>query len=72
MVEFFSGAKDLCSEMTYTGFYYSPDDTPRGFQGSEVEFVPHESGWLWQEENGDNRQYTEKIIDHWYWYEVHF
>lgn len=57
----------------YTGFYYSYDDIPLGFQGTDLKFVEQESGWIWHEDNNsDNWEYTEKIMDNWYWFEIHF
>ena len=37
-----------------------------------MEFIPQENGWYWEESDGNNRMYTEKINDHWYWYDMHF
>ncbi len=71
-LSFLTRGKGFGSQMTYEVVYYSPNDTPLGFQGTDAEFVPHESGWMWQEEHGDNWEYTEKITDHWYWFELYF
>lgn len=59
---------------SYTGFYYSSEDVPLGFQGNDLEFVEKTPGWIWYEnyDNSDNWEYTEKIMDHWYWFKVHF
>lgn len=56
----------------YQGFYYSPQNIPLGFQEADMEFIPQENGWYWEESDGNNRMYTEKITDHWYWYDMHF
>lgn len=56
----------------YTGFVYSAEDIPVGFQGTDAKFERHGDGWLWKEASGDNWMYTERIADHWYWYEMHF
>lgn len=72
MVEFQTSAFGLVPSSTYSGFYYSPEDVPMGYQSVQVEFVESGDGWLWEEPERDNRQYTEKIEDHWYWYEVSF
>ncbi len=56
----------------YMGFYYSVDDMPRTFQGGEMPFEKYEKGLKWEEEEGDNWCYIEKIYDHWYYFEMHF
>ena len=72
MVEFVSQKSGLGSSNTYEGFYYSPYDQLIGFQGNQVEFIEHQSGWIWNEVEGDNWEYIEKITEHWYWFEIHF
>lgn len=71
-IEFETSAFGLAPSSTYSGFYYSPEDVPMGFQSAQVDFAEHGGGWLWEEPEGDNRQYTEKIADYWYWYEAKF
>ncbi|MDO4286322.1 MAG: hypothetical protein Q4C40_01195 [Eubacteriales bacterium] len=72
MVEFVLRKHGMGSASVYEGFYYSPNDTPLGFQGNQVDFTISDSGWTWEESNGDNWEYTEKILEHWYWFEFHF
>lgn len=72
MVEFLAKKKGIGSSTNYVGFYYSPNDKPLGFQGIQVNFIPSESGWMWKESDGDNWEYTEKILECWYWFEFHF
>lgn len=72
IVEFEVEGRGFGSSTTYTGFYYTPEDVPVGFQGESIPLTESAPGWTWQEENGDNRQTVEKICDHWYWYEAHF
>lgn len=72
MVEFLVKKKGIGSSNSYEGFYYSPNDKPLGFHGNQVDFIPSESGWMWKESDGDNWEYTEKILKHWYWFEFHF
>lgn len=72
IVEFAVGGSGFGSATSYTGFYYSPEDIPLGFQGAVLDLTESAHGWTWQEENSDNRQIIEKICDHWYWYEAHF
>lgn len=72
MVEFIVNKGGIGSSSEYSGFYYSPDDKPLGFQGTEVVFTEYENGWKWNESGGDNWEYTEKIADKWYYFEMHF
>lgn len=72
MVQFLVFGWGLAPSTKYRGFFYSPDDIPLGFQGTTVEFEPSGNGWVWEEEQGDNRQYVEKIVDCWYWFEMEF
>ena len=72
MVQFDVGGFGLVPSSSYWGFYYSPGDEPMGFDGAEVEFTESGKGWLWQEEKGDNRNYTEKITDNWYYFKAEF
>lgn len=57
---------------TYRGFYYSPEDIPLGYQNTGMEFSPQGKGWYWEEADGNNTMYTERIMDQWYWFEMHF
>ena len=72
MVEFLVKGSGLGSATTYEGFYYSPDDKPIGFQGADVDFEKENIGWRWEDSTGDNWNYTEKIIDRWYWFKMSF
>jgi hypothetical protein len=71
-VEFLVSSRGIVPASIYEGFYYSPDDKPIGFQGEIVEFIVDGTGWKWEERSGDNFQYTEKIIDKWYWFKMSF
>ena len=72
MVEFITKGSGVGSSTAYEGFYYSDDDRPIGFQGTETGFVPDDTGWSWEEEKGDNRERTGKITAHWYWFQMNF
>ena len=72
MVEFVARKAGIGSSSVYEGFYYSLNDTPLGFQGNQVDFTVSDSGWTWKESKGDNWEYTEKIQEHWFWFESHF
>ena len=57
---------------TYYGCYYSPDDVPLAFQNTDMELSQDgHDYWEWQAE-GDNHGATEKIRDHWYYFEASF
>lgn len=69
-IEFSCGGKGMGSQTSYYGFYYSTDDKLSG-----LDFHSGVSGYdsfSYKEENGDNSYYTEKICDHFYYYEAHF
>ncbi len=68
IVTFAAGATGWASETSYYGFYYSVKDEP----WLDENMIQEGDGWLWQEQDGDNSRYTEKIIDNWYYYEMHF
>ena len=72
MVDFLCRSSGFASSTSYSGFYYSPDDVPLGFQGESMNFEEAEHGWKYTESEGDNWYYTEKICDNWYAYEMHF
>ena len=56
---------------TYRGFYYSPDDVPLAFQNTNVSLVPAENGWMWTAD-GDNRGWTYRLKDKWFYFEAKF
>lgn len=72
MVEFITKGTGIGSSTAYEGFYYSEDDRPIGFQGTELDFVQDGLGWSWKEEDGDNCEHIEKITAHWYWFRMSF
>ena len=73
ITEFDIGARGfLMVDAKYFGCYYSPHDIPVGFQNAAVELIPDgENRWIWQGE-GDNHGLTEKLMDHWYYFEAKF
>lgn len=70
MVEFITFAFGIAPSSIYKGFYYSPNDTPLGFQGVNVNFEKNGAGWVY--DDGNNIEHTEKIMDHWYWFKMKF
>ena len=72
MVEFIIKGTGIGSSTACEGFYYSEDDRPIGFQGTELDFVQDGAGWNWKEKSGDNHERIEKITAHWYWFRMSF
>lgn len=72
MVQFDTWAFGLAPSSRHYGFYYSLNDEPILYLGQEYELTPDGDGWSWQQPDSDNRGYTEKIINNWYYYEMHF
>jgi hypothetical protein len=72
MIEFSTFSSGFGSETVYEGFYYSDEDVPFGFQGTSMSFQFDGGSWSWHESDGDNFEYTEKILGKWYWYRMHF
>lgn len=70
MIEFSTFSSGFGSETVYEGFYYSDEDVPFGFQGASMSFQSDGGGWSWHESDGDNFEYTEKILGKWYWYRM--
>jgi len=72
MVEFLVRSQGLVPSSTYEGFYYSPEDRPIGFEGTDLEFIKDRNGWRYEESDGDNSEYTERVIGKWYWFKMSF
>lgn len=69
-VVFYCGGVGMTPSSTYVGFFYSPQDDMTAFYPSVSEgLIPSGDGFLWKEEGGDNRFYTEKICNCFYYYE---
>ena len=71
-IEFITHTSGIVAASTYEGFYYSVNDTPQGFQGTKVNFIPKDNGLFWQEPTGDNQAYIENIVGNWYWFRYSF
>ena len=72
MTEFILINRGLVSASSYYGCYYSWDDVPLAFQNGNEKLVQHgHAYWKWQGK-GDNRGATQKILDHWYYFEASF
>lgn len=72
MTEFILINAGFGSESTYYGCYYSWDDVPLAFQNGQWKLIQHgHEYWRWKG-NGDNQGATQKILDHWYYFEASF
>lgn len=73
IIEFSCGGAGFGPSTAYCGFYYTEDDNITAIwcaPESETDLVPYENGFLYEQENGDNRYYTEKICENFYYYEA--
>lgn len=71
MVEFMVGGKGLVFNSTYRGFYYSPDNTHKVYQGADVPLNINRDLADWYGE-GDNWGKSIRLLDKWFWFEVSF
>ena len=70
---FDAGGWGFGSSTSYRGVVYVPSDRPVGFQGLDMAgAIPSGDGWLWEEAEGDNRCYVERLAPGWYYYEMRF
>ena len=75
VVEFSCGGMGIGSATSYVGFYYTPDNDVSAVwcaPSSSALLIPSGNGFAWQEPNGDNRFYAEKICENFYYYEASF
>jgi len=70
LIEFNCGGEGFGPETSYYGFYYTKQDAPVSALYPDLQ--PKGKGWIYEEEDSDNTYYTEKIADHWYYYEEHY
>ena len=69
VLDFFCGGSGLSTGSTYTGFFYSRDDTPCAlvFDGCSLEEI--ETGiYEWQNYNGTHKIRIERIRENWFYY----
>ena len=79
-VRYFAGSgmaefelKDPLPSNTHRGFYYSPNDKPLGYFDSMLYFEQDGDGWKCDQiVNTHITEYTERITDHWFWFEFNF
>lgn len=75
MVEFQIGGSGLVANSRYWGFYYSPQDEHKAFQGYECEMEQdryREEATFWEVPDTDNGGTSVRMFQKWYWFEVHF
>jgi len=69
ILRFTCGGSGLATGSTYTGFYFSKDDTPFALEFDGHELIEIEPGiFEWQNEDGRHKIHIEKIRDHWYYF----
>ena len=69
ILEFSCGGTGLSTNSTYSGFYFSKDNTPYGMDFAGCELIEEEPGvFIWQNEDGSHKIYTERIMDNWFYY----
>lgn len=67
------GGWGLGPSTRYWGVNYVAGDRLTGFQGTSMEgAVPEGDGWLWEQPDGDNRCYAERLAPCWYYVEAEF
>ena len=72
-VEFYCGGAGMGANTFYCGFFYTIHNDMHAVWGaSDKALTPCGKGFAWQEEHGDNRYYTEKICENFYYYEASF
>ena len=77
VLDFYCGGKGFGDSTSYCGFYYSENDLPIGvWCGAKThetdELITDGNGYTYREPEGDNRYYTERIREKFYYYEAHF
>ena len=75
-IDFDCGGKGFGPNTSYYGFYYSENlynyNGPKWCSPAFYELTQEGKGWMWRQEVGDNRYYTEHIVGDFYYYEAHF
>ena len=68
------GGAGFGSSTHYYGIFYSDNDNLCAIDvaGPENKLVKYGDGYLYQEDDGDNRYYVEPLGNHFYYYEAHF
>lgn len=75
VVDFACGGAGMGPETSYVGFFYTAEHDMAAVwcaPYSEESLEPSGSGFVWQEQDSDNRYYTEHICGNFYYYEASF
>ena len=76
VLDVYCGGSGFGSATNYYGFYYSPSNKPLvvwcGHVSDSNRLSPEGKGYSIINSNDDNRYYTEKIRDNFFYYESHF
>lgn len=74
-VDFDCGAAGFGSQTAYRGFFYTENDDMYAIWCAPPEdqtLTAEGNGYVWNETDGDNRYYVEKICDKFYYYDASF
>ena len=74
-IDFSCGGSGFGPSTHYYGFFYSADDNLLAWNGgmcSPNELYENGQGYTYQQTNGDDMYYVEKIVDHFFYYEAHY
>lgn len=71
LVEFHTGGAGLVANSTYLGFYYSPGNVHKVFQGVDIPLNINDNLAEWYGE-GDNWGRSTRLFDKWFWFEANF
>ena len=68
IIKFMCIAEGIVTSSVEAGFYYSPDDAP-AYVGwfVNIKLAEDGNGWSWSD-GTDNRYFTERICEHFYYY----
>ena len=76
VIDFYCGGAGMGPATSYYGFYYTAEDVPAAiFCGTSLgskELLAQDGKGFSVSAEGDDHYYTEKILDHFYYYEAHF
>ena len=74
-IKFYCGGAGFGAETIYVGFYYTADNDMTSLDlapSSPDLLTPSGDGFEYREAAGDNRYYTEKICENFYYYEAEY
>lgn len=71
-VDYSCGGSGFGPNTAYWGFYYAEDDDMTRIWCAGEPLVPDQNGYVYRQTDGDNCYYTERITDHFFYYEAMF